>query len=74
MRDKAKCYDCGMPYGGTNWVDLTLPNDQWDLVFPEHEGLLCANCIVKRAAKLGAISIEAKLKLPEDYLEAPNAK
>lgn len=63
----ARCNDCGMPYGGPAWVDTVLSNEQWNLIFPEHDGLLCANCIAKRAQKLGAISIFAKINFSGDY-------
>lgn len=56
------CYDCGMPYGGEDWIDTVLPNEQWDLIFPEHDGVLCANCIIKRASKLNN-AIIAKMNL-----------
>jgi hypothetical protein len=47
------CKDCGMPYGGDNWLDTVLSNKQWLLIHPDGEGgILCANCIIKRAAKL----------------------
>lgn len=59
---KAECYDCGMPYGGDDWIDTTLPNEQWAMVFPEKYGLLCANCIIKRASKLDGI-IAARMTL-----------
>lgn len=47
----AKCDDCGMPYGGEDWVDTLVPHSQWKIISPEN-GILCANCIVKRASKL----------------------
>ena len=49
---KAACYDCGIkyPFG----LDLILPDRQWNHIFPEGngEGLLCPNCIAKRANKI----------------------
>ena len=51
------CYDCGLkyPFG----LDLVLPDKQWDWIFPEGngEGLLCPNCIAKRAEKVGASTV-----------------
>jgi len=63
----AKCDDCGMPYGGDDWEDTVLSNEQWKLISPEN-GLLCANCIIKRASKLENIII-AKMTLvfADDY-------
>lgn len=48
---EAKCLDCGKPYGDFG-LDMLLPNEQWILIHPEKDGLLCACCIVKRASKL----------------------
>lgn len=46
-----KCIDCGLPYleFGT---DMALPDQQWKVICPEG-GLLCANCICKRARNHG---------------------
>ena len=55
--NEPKCCDCGMPYGGEDWIDTVLSNEQWDLIVPEHNGILCANCIIKRASKLEKIII-----------------
>lgn len=59
---EASCHDCGLPYGGHEWVDTVLSDEQWEMVFPERYGLLCANCIIRRASKLSAIII-AKMTL-----------
>lgn len=54
---KAFCYDCGLeyPFG----LDLILPDEQWNWIFPEGngEGLLCPNCIAIRAEKVGASTV-----------------
>lgn len=55
--EKVSCYDCGLPYDDDNWIDTVLPNKQWETIFPEGKGLLCANCIIKRASKLDGIII-----------------
>jgi hypothetical protein len=47
------CKDCGLPYSEFG-IDLILPDQQWKEIFPEENGLLCANCITKRAEKTGA--------------------
>jgi hypothetical protein len=57
----AACHDCGMKYGGADWRDTVLPDDQWDLICPEG-GILCANCIIKRAAKVPGVCY-AKMQL-----------
>ena len=55
------CHDCGMKYGGDDWVDTVLTTEQWAMIFPEYNGILCANCIIKRASKLEPIRAEMKL-------------
>ena len=56
MNKIAKCDDCGMLYGEDDWVDTVMPHFQWKIISPEN-GILCANCIVKRASKLENIRI-----------------
>ena len=46
------CADCGSAYSSFG-VDVMLPDDQWSVLCPEG-GLLCANCIAKRANIVGA--------------------
>jgi hypothetical protein len=49
------CDDCGLPYSEFG-IDTVLPNLQWLAIHPAGEGgLLCASCMVKRAAKLPGI-------------------
>lgn len=52
---KLRCFDCGekYPFG----LDLVLPDQQWKHLFPEVNGLLCANCICKRASQLKGSSV-----------------
>ena len=46
------CQDCGLPYSDFGH-DTVLPDEQWLMINPEgHAGILCANCMVRRAAKL----------------------
>lgn len=53
----AGCEDCELPYQKFG-IDAVLSNEQWILIHPEGtEGLLCANCIMKRAAFLSDIII-----------------
>lgn len=55
---EAKCIDCGIPYRKLG-LDLVLPDQQWKVLCPEG-GILCANCICKRAKKLkGSTCIQA---------------
>lgn len=51
----AKCMDCGKLYENFG-LDTTLPHNQWLMINPDDHGLLCANCIVLRAAKLPSIT------------------
>lgn len=51
------CQDCGAEYRYLG-LDLVLPDQQWDVICPEG-GILCANCICKRAAKFGGTAILA---------------
>ena len=49
------CLDCGTDYDKMG-LDLVLPNQQWEILCPEN-GILCANCIAKRADKLEGASV-----------------
>lgn len=56
------CKDCKLDYEKFG-IDTTLTNSQWLMIHPEGEGgILCANCIVKRASYLKGI-IAARLYL-----------
>ncbi len=57
------CIDCGMSYLDFP-MDVVLPHDQWALISGRDDGggILCANCIVKRAAKLQRFTV-ARLTL-----------
>lgn len=60
------CIDCRMPYGGEGWLDLTIPDEQWALIVGDAGGILCANCIVRRASKLpGAQAVRARIDFGE---------
>lgn len=54
---KDKCLDCGLDYSQMG-LDLVLPDQQWKVVCPEG-GILCANCICKRADKVWGTAILA---------------
>ena len=51
------CRDCGVPYSGLG-LDLVLPDQQWKKICPEG-GILCPNCICKRAAKFDRTAVLA---------------
>lgn len=50
------CGDCGLSYSEFA-IDTTIPDLQWEAICPDSEGggLLCANCMVKRAANLDGV-------------------
>lgn len=49
------CKDCDLPYQKFG-IDTNLPDNQWLAIHPEGRGgLLCANCIAKRASRLPGI-------------------
>lgn len=54
--NEVTCVDCGLNYSEMG-LDLVLPGEQWRRLFPEERGLLCANCICKRARGIGGTSI-----------------
>uniref|UniRef100_A0A6H1ZHP6 Uncharacterized protein n=2 Tax=viral metagenome TaxID=1070528 RepID=A0A6H1ZHP6_9ZZZZ len=51
-----KCEDCVLPYKDFP-LDTTIPNGQWLDIHPERDGggVLCANCMIKRASKLPGV-------------------
>lgn len=51
-----RCLDCGLPYEVMG-VDLVLPDQQWKVICPEAGGILCANCLCKRAQGFSASAI-----------------
>lgn len=59
---EAKCLDCGKPYGEFG-LDMVLSDEQWLMLHPEKDGLLCACCIVRRAERLlGATIVRATIE------------
>jgi hypothetical protein len=51
------CEDCGLLYERFP-LDVVLPNDQWLTIHPDGPGgILCAQCIVKRAARLKNVTV-----------------
>jgi len=59
----AECKDCGKPYE-TFGLDIYLNDEDWEKIQPEKDGLLCANCIVKRASKIMGVIV---IKMELDY-------
>ena len=58
---KTHCYDCLTPYPFP--LDTVLPDDLWTRISPtgDEGGLLCANCIVARLARLEPAPIVVKM-------------
>lgn len=56
-RDPAACYDCGLAYGDTGWIEAIIPDRVWDRIRPEGSspggGILCVTCIARRLERLG---------------------
>lgn len=50
-----RCRDCGVPYSELG-LDLVLPDQQWKAICPEG-GILCPNCIAKRASEVGGTAL-----------------
>jgi hypothetical protein len=60
------CADCGLPYQDFP-LDTTIPDEQWHAIFGGPGGVLCASCIVKRAAKLpGAVAVRARIEFAHE--------
>jgi|SRR3990172_1038990 len=68
----AACLDCGLDYYRDFPLDVLLPRAQWLLIHPADHGVLCAACIVKRAAKIpGARLAHLVIEFaPRDNVEA----
>jgi hypothetical protein len=59
------CADCGLLYENFP-LDMTIPDDQWLLIFGRSGGVLCACCIVTRAAKLpSVVAVRAQIEFAE---------
>ena len=66
----AHCRECGVPYEDLG-LDITLPDWQWGMIHPEVGGILCGNCIAKRAEMLpGAIAIRARIEFADASTES----
>jgi hypothetical protein len=65
-----KCLDCGTDYAATMALDLALPRAQWLLIHPSDGGVLCANCMLGRAARLpGVINVTGLITFAADSWE-----
>lgn len=55
------CFDCGLPYDDDGFCDLVTTNDVWAVIAPDNgNGLLCPNCMCRRARRAGIDRAEAK--------------
>ncbi len=62
------CDDCALPYAEFP-LDLVLPDEQWEAIHPAEAGVLCAQCIVRRASKVpGVTVVHARWDAPEGDL------
>lgn len=54
---KSTCYDCGLDYDDSGWIEAIIPDKVWNLIRPdgcaEGCGLLCITCISRRLAERG---------------------
>ena len=61
------CLDCKTEVPS---IDLAIPRQQWLLIHPDDGGVLCPNCILKRAAKLpNVINLTARITFANDSFE-----
>lgn len=64
------CLDCGGP--NTQRMSMIFAREDWLKIHPKDAGVLCANCIIRRAEKLPDIfCVQARL-LPRKKLDDPN--
>ena len=63
----AVCLDCSLPYSEFP-LDVILPRAQWLEIHPIEHGLLCAACIMKRAARVpGCTAVHAILEIAPQH-------
>jgi len=61
------CMDYGADYEETMAISLLIPKTQWLRINPEDGGLLCANCMLRRASALpGAVNITGRITFGDD--------
>jgi hypothetical protein len=51
-----RCLDCGLSYDEFG-LDTHLPRGQWLAIHPSERGVICANCIMRRAAQLRGATV-----------------
>ncbi len=67
---KIGCEDCGLPYEQFP-LDVSLPDADWQaLKRPGDQGLLCAGCIVNRAAAMPSMIVVYARLVPDADHEA----
>lgn len=66
------CKDCGLPYEDFG-LDTVLPEEFWIPISPQGEGegngILCANCIVKRLSKIEHVIAVYAIPMYSEYDE-----
>jgi DNA-binding winged helix-turn-helix (wHTH) protein len=56
------CADCGLLYTHFG-ADVSLSDEQWEMITGDHAHLLCGTCIARRVQRLpGAIVLRAKIQ------------
>jgi len=64
---QVKCLYCGQDYSKQP-LDVVLSKEQWLLLNPDDGGVLCAACIVKRAAELPhVINLSARITFADEF-------
>ncbi len=68
-----RCQDCRLMYVDFP-LDITLPDDQWLQINGREGGVLCACCIVRRAAKAGGIAVRAVIEFATHQADDADAR
>ena len=50
----AACYDCGLAYGGPEWIEAIIPDEVWKRISPTGNlgGILCITCMIRRLKRM----------------------
>ena len=69
----AECYDCGMEYGGDNWIEAIIPDHIWYEISPtgDEGGILCISCIAKRVKEKDFMDVPVWLRGTERLMAMP---
>lgn len=71
--DPAGCMDCGKRYDDFK-LDTLFSREDWLAINPQSVGLLCANCMVKRAAELPrVVSVRARIQYATEFTDSQPA-